>query len=583
MSPTARDSILPALLLVLGVFLLRAAYILWFCPYELAEDEAHYWLWSRFPDWSYYSKGPGVAWAIWTSTRIWGDWEWAVRMPTVILSALGGVAVAALARDAARTQDHTLSGLAPRTVALYAVAAYLLSPITQATGILMTIDGPFLACWALACWAAWRALEMRSRTAWLALGAAFALGFLFKYTMVLLVPGLLLYALLRRTAHASRPAHQRSPWWIIGGLILALAGLLPVVIWNAQHDWVTVKHLLGHLGVRGGDVPIAPNAKDPWTIKWLFEFIGQQLGIVGPLLILALVASARTLSAWRAAAAGPTSRQTRDALAGRMFLFCAGIPVLVFYLGVSFITETEGNWPIAAYVTLLPLAGWWVAGLAAERRERIASGLRPRRGSRFLWHASLVYGLCAAILLHRADLAASTLNAINQTAPFRAAFSKVAGREPRPVAVGRLIGARDMSHHVAGLMTDLREQTGRVPFIVGDHYGRVSQMAYYLMRNGGPEVDVFAAMRQTGGRKSQFDIWPETNLERKDLVGRPAVILSAEWPRQMAFWNHVFTAVEKVPAADGRDAGRLQGEHRPDRFGFLGRDYRGWSEESPTR
>ena len=53
-----------AMLVVLAVALLRVAYLAWTCPLDLAPDEAHYWDWSRHLDWSYYSKGPLVAWLI---------------------------------------------------------------------------------------------------------------------------------------------------------------------------------------------------------------------------------------------------------------------------------------------------------------------------------------------------------------------------------------------------------------------------------------------------------------------------------------------------------------------------------------
>ena len=75
-------SLRPALLLVAAFLLARIVYLVWFCRYDLVEDEAQYWLWSRYLDWSYYSKGPGVAWAIWAATKVLGDAEWAVRMPT---------------------------------------------------------------------------------------------------------------------------------------------------------------------------------------------------------------------------------------------------------------------------------------------------------------------------------------------------------------------------------------------------------------------------------------------------------------------------------------------------------------------
>lgn len=47
--------------LVLGVLLLRVAYLAWLCPFGLVEDEAQYWDWSRHLALSYYTKGPGVA------------------------------------------------------------------------------------------------------------------------------------------------------------------------------------------------------------------------------------------------------------------------------------------------------------------------------------------------------------------------------------------------------------------------------------------------------------------------------------------------------------------------------------------
>ena len=88
MKARADDSLRPALVLVGLVLLARIVYLLVFCRYDLVEDEAHYWLWSRHLDWSYYSKGPGIAWAIGLSTAIFGHMEWAVRLPTAIAGAI---------------------------------------------------------------------------------------------------------------------------------------------------------------------------------------------------------------------------------------------------------------------------------------------------------------------------------------------------------------------------------------------------------------------------------------------------------------------------------------------------------------
>ena len=65
---------------------------------DLAPDEAHYWEWSRRLDWSYYSKGPMVAYLIAGSTRLCGNTEFCVRLPAVLLALGTATVVYLLAR-----------------------------------------------------------------------------------------------------------------------------------------------------------------------------------------------------------------------------------------------------------------------------------------------------------------------------------------------------------------------------------------------------------------------------------------------------------------------------------------------------
>src|ERR1051325_10439215 len=88
-------------LLAVGLILATAAIrISYFsssaCPLDLAPDEAHYWDWSRHLDWSYYSKGPAVAWLIRLScvwfgglaAELTGNEMLAVRLPAVACGSL---------------------------------------------------------------------------------------------------------------------------------------------------------------------------------------------------------------------------------------------------------------------------------------------------------------------------------------------------------------------------------------------------------------------------------------------------------------------------------------------------------------
>src|SRR5437667_10751260 len=97
---TARKPVWPwrllALSLVLATALLRILYLAYSCPLDLAPDEAHYWDWSRNLDWSYYSKGPLVAYLIRAGCLFAGSWSQhvlsnemlAVRLPAVVCGGL---------------------------------------------------------------------------------------------------------------------------------------------------------------------------------------------------------------------------------------------------------------------------------------------------------------------------------------------------------------------------------------------------------------------------------------------------------------------------------------------------------------
>src|SRR5690606_34067323 len=119
-----------AILLLVGVVTaLRAAYVLWLCPYDLIEDEAHYWEWSRRLDWSYYSKGPGVALLIAAATELLGASAGGVRLPAGLCSGITTLAITGLAADATRDLR----------VGFFAACATLLTPIFQLMASLMTI------------------------------------------------------------------------------------------------------------------------------------------------------------------------------------------------------------------------------------------------------------------------------------------------------------------------------------------------------------------------------------------------------------------------------------------------------------
>src|SRR6188768_2057473 len=107
--------------LIVAVTAIRFVYLFFYCPYDLAPDEAHYWDWSRHLDWSYYSKGPLVAYLIRAGCVIAGPWSQqltqspvlAVRLPAVICGSLLLLSLYTLTK-----QVYGRDGLACAVVAL---------------------------------------------------------------------------------------------------------------------------------------------------------------------------------------------------------------------------------------------------------------------------------------------------------------------------------------------------------------------------------------------------------------------------------------------------------------------------------
>lgn len=99
---------------------------------------------------------------------------------------------------------------------------------------------------------------------------------------------------------------------------------------------------------------------------------------------------------------------------------------------------------------------------------------------------------------------------------------------------------------------------GESPFVVSQFYGRASQMAFYLP--GHPTV--YCSGSLMGGRKNQYDLWPQTSLAAADLAGRSAVLLGDAGQD----WSWGF--------ADVRGLGKLDGDTKRNREMFVGMDYR---------
>ena len=347
-----RADVLVAVFLAV-VTALRIAYLLW-GGLDLSPDEAHYWEWSRRLDLSYYSKGPLIAYLIAGLTALFGTSAFGIRLGAVLLSLVSAWAVYRLGRE--------LYGR-PEPGAL-AVVGLQLTPLVWAGSLLTTIDSPFIVAWTLGLWALHRALARGGAGAWLLVGLAVGVGSLAKYTMLFALPGLALYLCL--APERRRSLGSRGP---LLALLVTLAALTPVLMWNVRTGWVTARHVASQ--GRGGG----------FTLQHLGEFLGSQLLLLAP-----LIAALLGWGLWIGVREGFVRRREPY-----RFLLAFAVPVLAVYLGVGLQGKVQANWAAAAY----PPLALATAGLLVERRERLGPARRRAQTRLLVIAAALALTFCA--------------------------------------------------------------------------------------------------------------------------------------------------------------------------------------------
>src|SRR4030088_52623 len=115
---------------------------------DLSFDEAHYWMWSERLAPAYFSKGPGIAFAIRASTAVFGANEFGVRFFSPLLAAGTSLLLFYFARR-----------LFNSTAGLWAVIALNVTPIFNIGAFVMTIDALSIFFWLAAMFTFWLALE----------------------------------------------------------------------------------------------------------------------------------------------------------------------------------------------------------------------------------------------------------------------------------------------------------------------------------------------------------------------------------------------------------------------------------------
>ncbi len=431
-------TVLYAFLFVLSIFRI---YFILYGPLDLSPDEAHYWEWSRRLDLSYYSKGPMIAYLIAGGTALFGSNVFGVRVLAIVCSLLSSLILYRTGKEMFDERVGTASAILFQLIPLYAVY-----------GVIFTIDSPFMLFWIASLYLFWRAVNGRTAgeserqtadcwSCWILLGIAVGFGLLTKYTMAFFYICALFFLIFSSKRRILKTA---GPYV---SLLISLIIFSPVIIWNASHDWVTLRHTAGQAHVADG-LNI--------SFKSFLEFAGSQLGVLTPVVCVLIV-----IALWK-------MKKTENEASG--FLLWFSVPVAAFFLLKSLQGKVQANWAMMGYVTgIIALSAVFLTGW--ERHNR---------------YLKLV--VVIGVIL------SSVMTAV---AHYPAKFHLPLKLDPS----ARLRGWKELGKATDTLL--LTSKTGNGSFVFSDSYQVSSELAFYM--EGHPVTYCI----NLGRRMNQYDLWPK--------------------------------------------------------------------------
>ena len=300
---------------------------------ELGTDEAYYWTFAKYPDWSHFDHPGMLGWVMQLFTlNLLFDSEFFLRLASVVFMTLNTWIMYRIGRE---LKDEA-TGL--WTAMLYTASIYAFI----VCGIFILPDTPLSLFWLLTFLMFVRYLKQGQDKHLLLAGLFIGLAVLSKYTGAFLWFGFLLYLLCfdRR--------QFRNPHLYLAMFITALC-CLPIVVWNAQNDFVSFRFHGDRVSFFG---PLHPAG-------FFTEIVGEffynnPVNVV--VTIIAVVAAFR-------------KRLPVDLRCQRLILTTA-LPFIGLFLLSSLTRPTLPHWSGPAYVMLIPLSAAWLSTLDTRKTRR---------------------------------------------------------------------------------------------------------------------------------------------------------------------------------------------------------------------
>lgn len=331
--------------------------------FGLGVDEAHYVLYGYYLDLSYVDHPPLVGWIQAAMLYLLPDGILTARIPAIALMAI-------LSWQCYR---FMLIINATQNQALWATAALNSSFMFGAIGLMLLPENFLLALIYPIIMSVLRIEEYGKLREYLLLGFLLGLAGLAKYTAILLVLPLLLYIIVKKRTDLL--INPRILLTVVVGFVM----ILPVLLWNASHDWISFAYQSEHV-----------TGNSSLDLKSFIRSTVAQFAAYNPFLFTlafyGLVASFRSnsspliLAAW------------------------IGLCLELFFIGTSFLKPVLPHWPALFYCLFIPIG------------TVLLIQSSPKRAS--ITRAVIVFSLFLSAIIH-AELYAKWGTFPDYKSPFR--------------------------------------------------------------------------------------------------------------------------------------------------------------------
>ncbi len=415
------------------LLIIRVLYVL-FRDIDLSTEEAQYWLWSKHLDWSYYSKPPLIAYLNAISTSILGDTEIGVRINAIIIGFF--IAIFTYFFTKILFKDEKIAILS-------SIFIYFFLPYDLAS-ILFLTDSPFSLFWVLTLISFYLAFNKNRPKYWILTGVFAGLGFLSKFLTLLFYPLAFLFLLFYRKSLI------KEKWFYISFLIFILF-TIPIMIWNIQHDFITLKHIEKLAGFAHSSSSSKPFFNFKYLGDYILGQIGFGFGFLFPFVLYAVF------------------KATKEKKVKFKYLIWFPLFVFLLFLFISLKKRVYVNWPVFSYFTLYILTLFFIY------KRKLYKLVIP----------FLALNLIAIVITFYTPL----LDKVGLTNLL----------PPEKDPTKRLVGWEGLGNFVSDKIKQLKTDKY---FVFSDSYHIASELAFYIR----PFTQTYCI--NTGRRMNQFDLWP---------------------------------------------------------------------------